>query len=356
MKTMAGGADQQTLLRVEDLQVWFPAGRPVPGRRPRTWVRAVDGISLHVERGETLGLVGESGSGKSTVALALLRLVEPTAGRVLLDGVDVTYARGAEAKALRRRIAMVFQDPYGSLNPRRTVADSIREPLEVHKLLPKGPPQGRRVSELLDAVGLPAQFGGRYPHELSGGQRQRVGIARALASDPELIVLDEPIASLDVSMQAQIMNLLRVLQREFSVAYLFIAHDLAQKFGLSYIFISHDLSVVKRICDRIAVMYLGRIVETGDREALYSASAHPYTRALLSAVPPDSPWDGRASRRVLLEGDIPSPVSPPSGCRFRTRCPLAITDCARTDPPPTDVGPGHWAACIRTDEVDRAMG
>jgi oligopeptide/dipeptide ABC transporter ATP-binding protein len=311
------------LLEVDDLQVYFP----VQGKRG-TAVRAVDGVSFSVDPGETLGLVGESGCGKSTTGLALLRLVQPTGGRVLLDGQDVTAAGGRELRALRRRMAMVFQDPHASLNPRRNVGRSIAEPLEIHGL--HGGRHDERVAELLQMVGLAPEFAGRFPHEMSGGQLQRVGIARALAVEPDLIVLDEPIASLDVSVQAQVMNLLRRLQRELGVAYLFIAHDLA---------------AVAHLSPRVAVMYLGRIVEVGDRERVYGAPAHPYTRALLSAVPQPDPVAERSRRRIVLTGDVPSPVSPPSGCRFRTRCPDVFDACPDVDPALQEVGEGRRAAC-----------
>ena len=311
------------LLEVTGLQVHFP----VPGRRGAR-VRAVDGVDLRVERGETLGLVGESGCGKSTAGLALLRLVQPTGGRVVLDGTDVTAAGRRELRALRRRMAMVFQDPHASLNPRRSVGASVAEPLEIHGL--HAGRHRERVADLLDMVGLAPEFAGRYPHEMSGGQLQRVGIARALAVEPELVVLDEPIASLDVSVQAQVMNLLRRLQRELGLAYLFIAHDLA---------------AVAHLSPRVAVMYLGRIVEEGRREQVYGDPAHPYTRALLSAVPQPDPRSERERRRVVLRGDVPSPVSPPSGCRFRTRCPDAFDTCPHVDPALQPVGADRAAAC-----------
>ncbi|MFR9775723.1 ABC transporter ATP-binding protein [Micromonospora sp. MS34] len=308
---------------LDDLKVWFPT--------PGGTVRAVDGISLRLRRGETLGLVGESGSGKSTAGLALLRLVDPTSGRVRVAGEDVTRWSRRRLRALRRRVAMVFQDPQASLDPRRTVGDSIADPLTVHRLADRGSAQRHRVAELLDMVGLRADLAERHPHELSGGQRQRVGIARALAGQPDLIVLDEPIASLDLSVQAQIMNLLRGLQRDL---------------GLTYLFIAHDLAAVEHMSDRIAVMYLGRIVETGSPARIYQQPAHPYTAALLSAVPVADPQVERQRRRIVLRGDIPSPVDPPDGCRFRTRCPQARPDCARTDPVLTAVTADQDAACL----------
>jgi peptide/nickel transport system ATP-binding protein len=318
---------------LEDLKVWFPAPH---GKH----VRAVDGVSLQIRRGETLGLVGESGSGKSTTALALLRLVDPTAGRIVVAGEDVTTRSRRGLRPLRRRVAMVFQDPAASLDPRHTVADSIAEPLVVHGL--GGDRDGRRarVSELLDLVGLRPDVADRHPHELSGGQKQRVGIARALAGEPDLIVLDEPIASLDLSVQAQIMNLLRRLQREL---------------GLTYLFVAHDLAAVEHMSDRVAVMYLGRIVETGTPAQLYREPAHPYTAALLSAVPVADPRAERERRRIVLTGDIPSPVDPPSGCRFRTRCPVAQDACAETDPELRPQDEGHDAACLFAGEAVARM-
>ncbi|MEU8313780.1 MULTISPECIES: oligopeptide/dipeptide ABC transporter ATP-binding protein [unclassified Micromonospora] len=318
---------------LDDLKVHFPT--------PAGTVRAVDGVSLAVRRGETLGLVGESGSGKSTAGLALLRLVDPTAGRVRVAGEDVTRWSRRRLRATRRHVAMVFQDPQASLDPRRTVGDSIAEPLFVHRLARSAAARKARVAELLDLVGLRADTAGRYPHELSGGQRQRVGVARALAGEPDLIVLDEPIASLDLSVQAQIMNLLRHLQRDL---------------GLTYLFIAHDLAAVEHMSDRIAVMYLGRIVETGPPERIYQHPAHPYTAALLSAVPVADPRVERERRRIVLTGDIPSPVDPPSGCRFRTRCPQARPACAETDPVPAEVGPGHHAACLFPLDGERDGG
>ncbi|WP_431726878.1 ABC transporter ATP-binding protein [Verrucosispora sp. TAA-831] len=326
------GGPADVVAELDDLTVWFPT--------PAGVVRAVDGVSLRVRRGETLGLVGESGSGKSTTGLALLRLVDPTSGTVRVAGEDVTDWSRRRLRALRRRVAMVFQDPQASLDPRRTVGASIAEPLAVHRLTDRGTARRRRVEELLDMVGLRADLADRHPHELSGGQRQRVGIARALAGEPDLIVLDEPIASLDLSVQAQIMNLLRGLQRDL---------------GLTYLFIAHDLAAVEHMSDRMAVMYLGRIVESGTPARVWQQPAHPYTAALLSAIPVADPQVERARRRIILGGDIPSPVDPPEGCRFRTRCPQARPDCAETDPPPVEVAPGHRAACLFAGEAVRAM-
>ena len=328
--TQRGSVD--VVAELDDLRVWFPTSAGV--------VRAVDGVSLRVRRGETLGLVGESGSGKSTTGLALLRLVDPTSGRVRVAGQDVTGWSRRRLRALRRRVAMVFQDPQASLDPRRTVGSSIAEPLIVHRHVDGSAARRRRVEELLDMVGLRRDLADRHPHELSGGQRQRVGIARALAGEPDLIVLDEPIASLDLSVQAQIMNLLRGLQRDL---------------GLTYLFIAHDLAAVEHMSDRMAVMYLGRIVESGPPGRIWREPAHPYTAALLSAIPVADPQVERRRRRIILRGDIPSPVDPPSGCRFRTRCPQARPDCADTDPVLAEVAAGHRAACRYAGEAVRAM-
>jgi oligopeptide/dipeptide ABC transporter ATP-binding protein len=313
----------EVLLRAEGVEVHFPQRGGPP-------VRAVDGVDLEIRRGETLGLVGESGCGKSTLGLALLRLVEPTAGRIHLGDLDVTAAGRRELRRLRRRVAMVFQDPFASLDPRRTIAETVAEPLEVHGLHPGRVARRARVDELLGLVGLDGSFRNRRPHELSGGQRQRVGIARALAGEPELIVCDEPIASLDVSIQAQVLNLLTRLQGEL---------------GLTYLFVAHDLAAVQHVSDRIAVMYLGRIVELGDRDQVTGDPAHPYARALLSAVPVPDPPAERRRRRIVLEGDVPSPTAPPSGCRFRTRCPERFEPCPEVDPSLQDTGGGHLAAC-----------
>lgn len=316
------------LLDVEDLKVWFPVREGVL-RKHTNDVRAVDGVSLKIRRGETFGLVGESGCGKSTTGLALLGLEKATGGSVRFDGTDVLGASKSELRALRRRMAMIFQDPYASLNPRRTIGDSIAEPLEIHGLHGNRSERAARVAELLEMVGLSADYRQRYPHEFSGGQRQRVGIARALATEPDFIVCDEPIASLDVSIQAQILNLLRKLQQDL---------------GLTLLFIAHDLSAVQHIADRIGVMYLGRVVEVAEAVAVGENPQHPYTRALLSAVPIPDPKRERARKRILLEGELPSPLNPPSGCNFRTRCPARFEPCPDIDPTLQEAD-GHLVAC-----------
>jgi len=321
----------QVLVEVRGLRMWFPITQGIIIQRRVGEIKAVDGLDFVIRRGETLGLVGESGCGKSTTGRTILQLYRPTAGQVLFDGTDLTKLRGEALRRMRRRMQMIFQDPYASLNPRMTVGDIIGEPLEVHHIL-QGKERRERVQELLAVVGLNPYFVNRYPHEFSGGQRQRIGVARALAVQPDFIVCDEPISALDVSIQAQIINLLEELQGQF---------------GLTYLFIAHDLSVVRHISDRVAVMYLGKIVELTTRDELYSHPLHPYTKALLSAVPIPDPVVEEKRRRIILEGDVPSPANPPSGCRFRTRCPVRMDICAEVEPQWRDVGTDHWVACHR---------
>ncbi|HEU0014049.1 MAG TPA: oligopeptide/dipeptide ABC transporter ATP-binding protein, partial [Longimicrobium sp.] len=318
------------LLVVRGLRKWFPIRKGFLNRHVGD-VKAVDGVSFHLRKGETLGLVGESGCGKSTTGRAVLRLIPATAGSAEFEGRNIFEMEKGELRRLRRRAQIVFQDPFSSLNPRMTVGDMLREVLAVHRIA-KGQKAKDRVAELISIVGLRPEHAGRYPHEFSGGQRQRLGIARALAVEPELIVCDEPVSALDVSVQAQVINLLQ---------------DLQNQFGLSYLFIAHDLSVVEHISDRVAVMYLGRIVELADSDELYRNPLMPYTQALLSAVPIPDP---RAKReRIVLQGDVPSPANPPPGCPFHPRChhPLKDADCAKIVPPLADKGGGHYAACIK---------
>ncbi|WP_352231635.1 oligopeptide/dipeptide ABC transporter ATP-binding protein [Nocardiopsis sp. ATB16-24] len=316
------------LLEVDDLEVRFPVYGSGLLRRVVGHVHAVSGVSLRLAERETLGVVGESGCGKSTTGRAILQLVKPTAGSVRYRGEELTSMSSAGLQRVRREAGIVFQDPYASLNPKLPVNDIIAEPLKVHRRWRDGGPE--RVAELLRLVGLSPEHGNRYPHEFSGGQRQRVGIARALALEPRLLVLDEPVSALDVSVQAGVVNLLE---------------DLQERLGLSYVFIAHDLSVVRHISDRVAVMYLGRVVETGTREQVYESPSHPYTQALLSAAPWPDPRQERVRERIVLTGDVPSPVNPPSGCRFRTRCWKAQEVCAEQTPELTDRGNGHPVAC-----------
>jgi oligopeptide/dipeptide ABC transporter ATP-binding protein len=329
-RNMCTGGD--VLLGVHALSMHFPIYKGILRRKVGA-IRAVDGISFDIVRGETLGLVGESGCGKSTVGRTILRLYDPTGGRIVFDGIDITGLEGEVLRRMRPRMQMIFQDPQACLNPRMTVASIVAEPLDEHGTV-KGRQKRERVRDLLGAVGLNPKFADRYPHEFSGGQRQRIGIARALALNPDFIVCDEPIAALDVSIQAQVVNLLQ---------------DLQGQFGLTYLFISHDLSMVRHLADRVAVMYLGKIVELAPREPLYAEPLHPYTRALLSAVPIPSPRLERKRERIILTGDVPSPANPPSGCRFRTRCPVAFERCAAEEPAWREVAGNRWVACHRVD-------
>lgn len=315
------------LVEVEGLEKRFVLKRTVGLRRVRRELQAVAGVSFTIARGETLGLVGESGCGKTTTGRLLLRLLEPTAGSIRFDGLEIARVSEAELRPLRRRMQIVFQDPWSSLDPRMTVEQIVGEPLLVHRIGDRSE-RARRVRALLDRVGLAAAYADRHPHEFSGGQRQRIGIARALALEPELLVLDEPVSALDVSIRAQVLNLLVELRREL---------------GLTYLFISHDLAVVRHLCDRVAVMYLGRIVELAPKTGLYREPLHPYTAALLSAIPVPRP--GGRRRRVALEGEVPSPLDPPVGCRFHTRCPKAMEVCRRVEPALLEVRPGHRVAC-----------
>jgi len=313
----------ERILEVQKVKKYFRVGR---GEN----LRAVDNVSFHVHKGETFGLVGESGCGKSTIGRTIIRLYDATAGKVLFKGRDVHGQNRQQMQQFRREVQMIFQDPYASLNPRMTVEDIVAEGLDIHRLVGSKSERRKRVQELLEIVGLNPEHLSRYPHEFSGGQRQRIGIARALAVEPEFIIADEPISALDVSIQAQVVNLMRRLQREK---------------GLTYLFIAHDLSMVKHISDRVGVMYLGHLVEVAESEVLYADPLHPYTRALLSAIPIPDPHVEKKRERIILEGDVPSPINPPSGCRFRTRCPHAMTVCAEAAPEWKEIKPNHWTAC-----------
>ena len=324
------------LVQVEHLQQYFPAGGYGKNKK---YIQAVDDVSFTIERGETLGLVGESGCGKTTTGRTLLRLYEPTGGRFIYDGdviFDVEKKIYVDMLPYRKRMQIVFQDPYASLDPRMTVGDIVGEAIDVHKMAANKQERYDIIIEMLRRVGLNSEHANRYPHEFSGGQRQRVGIARALAVRPEFIVCDEPISALDVSIQAQVINMFEDLQAEM---------------GLTYLFIAHDLSAVKHISNRIGVMYLGKLVELADSYELITRSAHPYTRSLISAIPIADPKIARASKRIPLQGDVPSPLNPPSGCRFRTRCPYATEQCGAECPEFKEISPGHWAACHNLDQV-----
>ena len=321
-------AQREALLRVEGLKKYFPIRRGVFQRHVGD-VKAVDGVSFNVYRGETLGLVGESGCGKTTTGRTIIRLYEPTEGHVYFEGTDLAQIKGRELRQIRRKMQMIFQDPYASLSPRMNVLGIVGEPLEVHNAA-RGQERKDRVAQLLEMVGLDPAYMSRYPHEFSGGQRQRIGLARSLALNPDLIICDEPISALDVSIQAQVVNLLE---------------DLQDQLGLTYMFIAHDLSMVRHISDRVAVMYRGKIVELTDRETLYSNPLHPYTQALLSAVPVPDPFIEERRQRIILEGDLPSPADPPVGCNFNTRCPVAIDTCFEVDPEFVEVEEGHHCAC-----------
>lgn len=341
-------ADDKILMEIQHLQQYFPAGGFGKNKK---YVQAVDDVSFAIRNGETLGLVGESGCGKTTVGRTMLRLYEPTDGRIIYDG-NVLFdsgkwpdENGVVAKKpiavnmlpYRRKMQMVFQDPYASLDPRMTIGDIVGEPIDIHNLAENSQDRHDRIISLLDRVGLNSEHANRYPHEFSGGQRQRVGIARALAVNPEFIVCDEPVSALDVSIQAQVVNMFEELQ---------------DTMGLTYLFIAHDLSIVKHISSRIGVMYLGKLVELADSYELISHSVHPYTRSLISAIPVADPKTARETVRIPLKGDVPSPLNPPSGCRFRTRCPYADECCACETPELKEVSPGHWAACHHLDKVN----
>jgi oligopeptide/dipeptide ABC transporter ATP-binding protein len=318
------------LLEVKDLRMYFPVTRGILKRRVAD-VKAVDGISFGIKKGETLGLVGESGCGKTTTGRCVLRLYDPSGGQIFFEGQDISHLPERKLRPLRRKMSLIFQDPYGSLDPRQSAGSIVGEPLRIHHIVHHPHDHKERVAQLFRTVGLDPSMVDRVPHEFSGGQRQRVGVARALACDPSLIVCDEPISALDVSIQAQIINLLEELKAGLK--------------GLTYLFIAHDLSVVRHISNRVAVMYLGRIVEITDSKLLYENPLHPYTRALLSAVPVADPFVEEKRERIILRGEVPSPLNPPSGCHFHPRCPLAIPECRETVPPLRDVGSGHEVAC-----------
>jgi oligopeptide/dipeptide ABC transporter ATP-binding protein len=325
-----------TLVDIRDLKMYFPLTRGIVLQRVVGYVRAVDGISFSIERGQTLGLVGESGSGKTTIGRTIVRLYKPTAGQILFEDQDLAKMDGEPLRQIRRRVQMVFQDPYASLNPRFTIGSLIAEPMHIYSVASKDEIRERTL-ELLRVVGLRSEYIDRYPHEFSGGQRQRIAVARALSINPEFVVADEPVSALDVSVRAQVLNLLQRLQHQFN---------------LTYLFISHDLSVVRHVADRIAVMYLGKIVELADRDELYSSPKHPYTKALLSAVPIPDPQIEKRRQRIILSGDLPSPINIPSGCRFHTRCPMAQQICREVEPAfEYKGGRAHYAACHFSENV-----
>jgi len=324
------------LINVQDLKMYFPVTAGLLIQRKIADVKAVDGVSFSVKKGETLGLVGESGCGKSTTGRAILQLYKPTAGSVQFGGVELTRLGAGELRRMRRKMQMIFQDPYASLNPRMSIGSIIGEPLQIHGLAKGSRARKERIQDLMRVVGLNPYYANRYPHEFSGGQRQRIGIARALAVEPDFIVADEPVSALDVSIQAQIINLME---------------DLQNQFGLTYLFIAHDLSVVRHISDRVGVMYLGKMMEMTDRNELYENPLHPYTKALLSAVPVPDPAVERKRERIILTGDVPSPLRPPPGCVFHTRCPIAIEECRQVIPEWRDVGGDHWVACHRAGDM-----